>query len=74
MFSDNLASINAHNSRLGVTHKEGLNNFAFMTKQEFQKLYLSEFPSVEGVEVEQTHPIVGDVDWVSYGAVSPVKT
>jgi len=53
----------------------GVNQFTGLTKEEFAETYLSHFePSktLEKVEVEET-PANLNIDWVSYGAVSPVK-
>ena len=41
IFEQNFAEINAHNSKLGRSHTEGLNQFCFMTKDEFKANYLS---------------------------------
>lgn len=75
VFEENLAKINAHNSKIGKTHTEGLNQFSFLTKDEFKAQYLSSFAPndekvVEGTEESSNGPTV---DWVTYGAVSPVK-
>lgn len=54
VFQENLAKINAHNSRLGRGHEEDLNQFAFLTHDEFVAQYLSPMntPSQSVVTVE----------------------
>lgn len=74
VFTKNLEKINTHNSRLGRGHEAGINQFVFLTDQEFKAKYLSQFeiPSQQ-IAVLDT-PINGPtIDWVTYGAVSPVK-
>lgn len=73
VFRDNLNKINAHNAKIGVTHKQALNQFAFLTQEEFSVQYLSKFqtPEINIIETIQ-EPNGASVDWVSYGAVSPV--
>lgn len=75
IFKDNLKKIQEHNAKLSKGHEEGLNQFIFLTHDEFVAQYLSKFESpVQNVEVKDT-PINGPiVDWVTYGAVSPVKS
>jgi len=74
VFQDNLLKINTHNSKLGKTHEEGLNHFAFLTTEEFRAKYLTEFKIPQATVVVDEAEINGPiVDWVSYGAVSPVK-
>jgi len=74
VFKQNLEKINTHNSRLGRGHEAGINQFAFLTEEEFKAKYLSQYEiPTQKVIVEET-PINGPtIDWVSYGAVSPVK-
>lgn len=53
IFKENVARINAHNSRLNKGHEEGLNQFAFLTQEEFAAKYLSNIEkSNEEVVVE----------------------
>lgn len=51
--------------------------FAFLTPEEFAAQYLSKFESsnekVTIEDVKKAEPNGPTVDWVSYGAVSPVK-
>lgn len=74
VFQKNLERINSHNSRLGRGHEDGINQFVFLTEEEFKAKYLSSFEvPTQKVDIEET-PINGPtVDWVTYGAVSPVK-
>lgn len=75
VFQENLKKINEHNSKLGKSHEEGLNNFAFLTAEEFRAQYLTQFQSSNPILVVDEKPTVNGpiIDWVSYGAVSPVK-
>lgn len=77
VFEQNLAKINEHNSKVGKAHTEGLNQFCFLTHEEFIAKYLSKFdlPKVQDIVEEQDIENENGpaVDWVSWGAVSPVK-
>ena len=73
IFEENLLRINKHNTQPNITHTEGLNRFAFLTAQEFRFQHLQSFEIPQGfkeVREGKNGPIV---DWVKYGAVSPVK-
>lgn len=86
VFRDNLAYINAHNSRRDVSHNLGVTQFADMTVEEIQRVMLpNRFKSAEEKrQVKQSfaydakHKNSGQalpsaVDWVSKGAVNPPK-
>ena len=75
IFEQNVKEINEHNAKSGETYKMGINKFTGLSKQEFEETYLSHFESNPSVDSDEDDtPIVGLlVDWVSYGAVSPVK-
>ena len=75
VFEQNLAKINEHNSKVGKTHTEGINQFSFLTEEEFAAQYLSTFESNGIVEISSEISNVNGptVDWVSYGAVTSVK-
>ena len=45
IFQENLAKIATHNSRVGKSHEEGVNQFVFLTHEEFAAQYLSTMPS-----------------------------
>lgn len=54
----------------------GVNRFTGLTKQEFIETYLSSYaanPNLEAIVAEDTPSVGYYVDWVSYGAVSPIK-
>ncbi len=55
----------------------GINQFTAMTKEEFVGLYLGVVNTVEKYDkvhvVKKGEVVVGDVDWVSQGAVNPPK-
>lgn len=76
VFEQNLEKINTHNSLLGRSYDMGVNQFTHLTPEEFAEQYLSSFEknsNYKEVEVESV-PNGPIVDWVSYGAVSPVKS
>ena len=75
IFLANLAKINLHNLNEHKTYEMGLNQFSALTQEEFVQQYLGTIVPTEAiVEVEQKDDItVGDVDWTSQGAVTPVK-
>jgi hypothetical protein len=73
IFLENFAKMNSHNSNEFRTYDMGLNQFTAMTTEEFAQTYL-------GTVVEASNNIesvddlkVGDVDWTTQGAVTPVK-
>jgi C1A family cysteine protease len=53
----------------------GTNQFSALSKEEFSELHLSSFPTNLEVaaDVDSPSTVQLNVDWVSYGAVSPVK-
>jgi C1A family cysteine protease len=76
VFLANLAEIEAHNSRNDQTYTMGLNQFSAMTQEEFAETYLTlqapeDAKKIEGTQDDYT--IDGDIDWVSAGAVTPIK-
>ncbi len=75
IFLANLAKINLHNSNEYKTYEMGLNQFSALTQEEFVQQYLGTIVPTEAiVEVEHKDDIsVGDVDWTTQGAVTPVK-
>ena len=75
IFLANLAKINLHNSNEYKTYEMGLNQFSALTQEEFVQQYLGTIVPTEAIaEVEQKDDIsVGDVDWTTQGAVTPIK-
>ena len=74
VFLENLAEIKAHNAKHDRTYDMGLNQFSAMTQEEFAQTYLTLMVPEELKNVESTDDnSVGDVDWVSQGAVTPIK-
>jgi cathepsin L len=76
-FKANLELINAHNNG-SSGWKMGVNQFADLSPAEFKKLYLGLRPRdnsyIRSQNVEELGPAASnDVDWVSRGAVTPVK-
>lgn len=52
----------------------GVNQFTHLTTEEFAQIYLTSVRQTETKEVETVDdPLVGDVDWTTQGAVTPVK-
>lgn len=73
IFLENLAKINLHNSNEFRTYEQGLNQFSAMTTEEFAQTYLGTIVA-ESNNVENVDDLmVGDVDWTTQGAVTPVK-
>ena len=77
IFLRNLAKIEAHNADSTNTYQLGVNQFADLTDAEFKALYLTLTVPKDlkrNVVLDQeTTPIVGDIDWVAQGMVSPIK-
>jgi C1A family cysteine protease len=75
IFIENLAKIETHNSNNVNTYKMGVNQFSAMTQEEFAETYLTLLVPEDQKEVEdKDYTIAEDVDWVSRGAVTGVKT
>ena len=74
IFHENLAKIEAHNSQNSNTYEMGLNQFSAMTHEEFAETYLNLIVDPEAsLRDSVDDAIIGDVDWVSAGAVTDVK-
>ena len=77
IFYENLAAIKLHNSKENKSYKKGINQFTAMTQDEFVQIYLGTIPSQEKIEAETVSDekkiVLGDIDWVSQGAVTPIK-
>jgi C1A family cysteine protease len=75
IFMENLAKIQLHNINEHKTYELGVNQFTALTEEEFVQQYLGVIvPSESQVVVESADEIiVGDIDWTTQGAVTPVK-
>lgn len=65
-----------HNARNDVHHQKAINQFSDLTTEEFSRLYLGFKPDANSIRREVTlseENILDSVDWVSEGAVTPVK-
>ena len=52
----------------------GLNQFSAMTQEEFVQTYLGTVVKEEAKNIESTDDLmIGDIDWVAAGAVTPIK-
>merc|ERR1719494_376343 len=82
IFKDNLEVVKAHNMKKNVTWKMGVNQFSDMTAGEFRtystcitrnqiKDWKSFVPKTQ-VKVDKT-TVPDSVDWVTQGAVTPIK-
>lgn len=73
IFEDNLKEIEAHNAKPDQSYKMGVNRFTGYTQKEFEEIFVSPIRQASAF-VDGELPVVGlNVDWVGYGAVSPVK-
>jgi len=77
VFKDNIDFITSHNARAAEHgYTVGLNQFADMTRQEFKKTmltYQADQKKANPVKVFDTASNPSAVDWVTKGAVTPVK-
>jgi len=74
IFLENLAKMHAHNSDEFRTYSMGINQFSALTEEEFISTYLGYIPQSDNVvEEDGTDVHLGDVDWMSQGAVTPIK-
>lgn len=75
IFLENLAKIKLHNANQYKTYEMGVNQFSALTQEEFVQQYLGTIVPTENMIVaeEVEDIIVGDVDWVSQGATTPIK-
>lgn len=75
IFNENVAKVAEHNADETQTYKMGINQFSDLTQTEFVTTYLTlkVNKKFENAVSSAESPIVGDVDWVSAGKVSPVK-
>lgn len=73
-FTTRLAEIEAHNSKNGETSTVGINKFADYTKAELKKLNGLRLEDTPMNETEfDTSNLADEVNWVTKGAVTPVK-
>jgi C1A family cysteine protease len=74
VFLENLAKIELHNAETHHSYKMGINQFTGITDEEFVAMNLGLIaPESAMLENEQEVSLAGDIDWVSQGAVTPVK-
>lgn len=74
VFLENLVKIEEHNSNLRHTYKNGVNQFTAHTDAEFAQQFLGTIVPESNIKVDSIDSAnVGDVDWTTQGAVTPVK-
>lgn len=75
IFLQNQAKMAAHNADKSKTFEMGLNQFSALTGEEFKQQYLGLVLPENYANVEDSvdDKRVGDVDWTTQGAVTPVK-
>jgi len=75
VFLQNKAKIAIHNSDKTQTYEMGVNQFTAHTAEEFQQQFLGLVVPENYISVESNAEVisVGDVDWTTQGAVTPVK-
>jgi len=78
VFSANLKAIEEHNAK-GEAWTMGVNEFADLTAEEFSALYKgykprqNSYARSQNLHVHNGQPLADELDWVSKGAVTPVK-
>jgi C1A family cysteine protease len=74
IFLKNADIIERHNSDSAQTYKMGFNQFSALTDAEFEATFLNPKIRSNVISEESTeNTVVGDIDWVTQGKVSPVK-
>ena len=74
VFLENLEKMNTHNLNEHRTYSMGINQFSALTDEEFIQTYLGLTAPAEKMNIDSEDDLsVGDTDWVSQGAVTPVK-
>lgn len=76
VFLENLAKIKLHNMNEHNSYTMGVNQFSALTDEEFAQTYLGTIVPTEAIVSEDNSDeviSVGDVDWTSQGAVTPIK-
>lgn len=74
IFLKNLEIIEKHNADASKTYKMGLNQFSALHDAEFEATFLNpQVRKVEHSEETTVNAVIGDVDWVAKGKISPVK-
>lgn len=74
IYLKNIEMIAQHNADDRHTYKMGVNQFTAHTDAEFEAIYLTpKKNSREHYEDLSLNVVIGDVDWVSHGKISPIK-
>lgn len=74
IFEANLKEIEEHNAKEDKTYTMGVNQFTGYTQEELKEIYLSSYqPNTEYKPTDVDTSVKLNVDWITYGAVSPVK-
>ena len=74
IFLQNKAKVALHNADKFKTYELGINQFSALSQEEFQQQYLGLVVPENFVSLEESNDIsVGDADWTTQGAVTPVK-
>lgn len=74
VFYSNVQKVQEHNANPSRTYDMGINHLSALTQEEFVRTYLTLNTNAKPLTVEQEEDsLLGDIDWTTVGAVTPVK-
>jgi hypothetical protein len=73
IYNDNVVEIEKHNRQGNSTYTMGINQFTYLTKQEFVDTYLGTKIPTPYLPVDDTFIDSAEIDWASFGAVTSIK-
>jgi len=74
IFKQTVADIEAHNAK-GESHTLGINHMSDWSEEEYRMLlgYKHDMKKTSDVAILDTSDLADDINWVTQGAVTPVK-